>query len=344
VAHDAVRDEVAGFGRDVVEAHRLPERLDRHDAQLRIALDGLALDIQLARDRGTEGMEEAQVLAQAAHEAHDIDRLAILVGLMLDHEAEAEHPQAPLDPADDFRIGVGDAKCRLAEATPGVEDSREKARRPIPQGQVRPCDQLVDRAKMVDGARADRVHLAPAAAGGLEAEFAGGDIPIEQELLRLQERLGIRGGEPKLVKPAFPSIRAAIYVLPEVCIPANDSAQVPAPVIVRGPDRLRELAGAHQLVGERQVRPLQGPLLRADDVPPPPVRKKPVIAARDELGSVLERDPERALDGAPMGEHARLHVAPIEAVAARSVYLVPRPQLGQGQRSAIGHQDRRAAP
>ena len=129
MAHYAVGDEVPGTGRDVVQPHRL-QRLDADHVQARVALDGLALDVELARNGRADGVEEAQMLAQSALQSHDVHGFAVFVVDVLNYGAEIEVKQTPPNPGDDFGIGVGNAKDRLAEAPFGVEYPGEEASRP----------------------------------------------------------------------------------------------------------------------------------------------------------------------------------------------------------------------
>ena len=67
VADHAVGDEVARAGGDVVERHGPPERLDRDDAELRVALQRSALDRRTcAVIAGSMSVEEAQPLLEPA--------------------------------------------------------------------------------------------------------------------------------------------------------------------------------------------------------------------------------------------------------------------------------------
>src|SRR6267154_3297849 len=133
MAHYAVGDEIPRLGGDVVEAHGL-QRLDAEHDQACVALHGLALDVELARNGRGDGMEEAQVLAQSALQSHDVDGFAVVMVDVLNHGAEIEVKQTPPNPGDDFGIGVGNAEDRLAEAPlsikyPGEEASRPRSRR-----------------------------------------------------------------------------------------------------------------------------------------------------------------------------------------------------------------------
>src|ERR1700719_1108551 len=129
MAHYAVGDEIPGLGRDVVQPHGL-QRLDAEDLQARVALDGLAIEVELARNGRADGMEEAQVLAQSALQSHDVHGFAVVVVDVLNHGAEIEVKQTPPNPGDDFGIGVGNAEDRLAETPFSVEYPGEEASRP----------------------------------------------------------------------------------------------------------------------------------------------------------------------------------------------------------------------
>ena len=57
------------------------------------ALDRLTADVTFARDGRVDRVEEAQVLAQSAHDPHVIDGLSRFAGVVLDDEPEVEAPQ-----------------------------------------------------------------------------------------------------------------------------------------------------------------------------------------------------------------------------------------------------------
>ena len=130
MAHYAVGDVVARTGRDVVEPHGL-QRLDADHVQARVALDGLALDVELARNGRADGMEEAQLLAQSARQSHDVNRFPVFVMDVFDNEPGVKGSQARADPTDNLRVGVGNTKDGLTKAAFGVEYPGEEAARPL---------------------------------------------------------------------------------------------------------------------------------------------------------------------------------------------------------------------
>ena len=68
-----------------------------------------------------------------------------------------------------------------------------------------------------------------------------------------------------------------------------------------------------------------------------------MIAAADELGTVLEKNPVSRLDRRPVGQHGGADVLAAAVTPDRSVDSVPGPQLSQRPGPAVRHQDRRLA-
>src|SRR5207302_3823311 len=110
MADNTVGDVVPRAGRDVIEPHGLAQGLDAHHAQLRRAAHSLSRDVALARNRGAGQMKKAQVLAQPAEEAHNVDTFGVLMLLMLGGRSETEGAQRIADPVDDLKVSVGNAK------------------------------------------------------------------------------------------------------------------------------------------------------------------------------------------------------------------------------------------
>src|SRR6185436_20700384 len=79
------------------------------------------------------------------------------------------------------------------------------------------------------------------------------------------------------------------------------------------------------------------------DVPPSALGQEAVIAAADELSTVLEQDPVGGLDRGPVRQHGGTDVLAAATPPDRSVDPVPGPQLSQGPGPAVCHQDRRLA-
>src|SRR5204862_237453 len=90
------------------------------------AFDGLALEVELARDSGINGVKEAQMLAQPSLESHGMDWLSIFAGLMLDNLRKPEAVQAFRDPTDDLEISVRHPPHGLAEAPLSIENPCKK--------------------------------------------------------------------------------------------------------------------------------------------------------------------------------------------------------------------------
>jgi len=123
---------------DRLVAKGLAERLDPCDSQPRLALDRLSCDVALARDGRIDAVEKAQMLPQAPGQANDIDRRGRRSIDVLDDEPEIQLAESARDPADDFRVGVGNSQDPLAVAAFGVEDAGEEARVPFAPRRARP--------------------------------------------------------------------------------------------------------------------------------------------------------------------------------------------------------------
>src|SRR6266516_7150231 len=94
-------------------------------------------------------------------------------------------------------------------------------------------------------------------------------------------------------------------------VAADHPAEV-APSIARAfPGCRGELPRPHQFVVDRQMRALTRAAPGARDELPPALRQEPMIAARDELGSVLQCDPEGRLDRRPVRQYGGRHVPAI---------------------------------
>ena len=89
------------------------------------------------------------------------------------------------------------------------------------------------------------------------------------------------------------------------------------------------------------MRPPRRAWPRARNVRPAAVGEEAVITAGDQLGAVLQRDPEPGLDGLPVREHGGAHVAPAAAAADCAVDPVTGPQVSDGPGASVGHQHRR---
>src|SRR2546430_17000746 len=118
-----------------------------------------------------------------------------------------------------------------------------------------------------------------------------------------------------------PAVLAPVHRRCQIPVAANHAAEIPPAVIVVGTDGLRKRAGAHELVGCGQMRAAKPAPLRAGYEFPAALGEKTVIAARHELRTVLQCDPEGRLDGAPAREHSGFQVAPIVSTAPGTVDL-----------------------
>src|SRR4051812_24178381 len=88
------------------------------------------------------------------------------------------------------------------------------------------------------------------------------------------------------------------------------------------------------------MRTLQRTRSRACDVfPLPAVGEKSVISARDQLGSVSQRDPVAGLDRGPVVEHSSLDIVPIGPTPFRAVDLVSNLHFGERFCSPVAHEN-----
>lgn len=84
------------------------------------------------------------------------------------------------------------------------------------------------------------------------------DVPPE-ELLRADQRLIVDEGETEAVGVVDAPVRPFAGVVADVPVAADHAAQPATLVVVVVRGRFGESPGAHQLVVQRQVRPLQRP-------------------------------------------------------------------------------------
>ena len=89
------------------------------------------------------------------------------------------------------------------------------------------------------------------------------------------------------------------------------------------------------------MRTPRGTALRARDVLPSPPSEETMVAASDQLSSILQRDTECRLRRLPMVQHRRGDIPSICADALCAVDPVPWLELSQLSMGSVGHQDRR---
>ncbi len=339
VAHDAVGDEVAGAGGDVVELALAGQRLDRDDTECGIRLQRAALEAALAADRGIDRVHEPQHVARSAAEAHVAQRMG---RRSLDDGVEPESPEAVRRPADHLRIGVGDPDDAVRRPL-RIEDAGEEPGPPSLRRPAGPLDQRADAVRPVARGRPDGLDRLSRAGRLGEGEAVGPDALERQVLLGPVQRLVIDEREAEPVDVSVRATCALVVVAPDVSVPADHAAEIAAPVVVAVRRGARELARAQQLASDRQMRSPRPALLRAGDVLPATRREEPVIAARDELRPVLEDDPVGRLHGLPVCEHLGPDVVPIGAATLGPVDRVAGPQIGDRAGASVGQQDLRVA-
>ena len=245
VAHDAVGDEVAGAGRDVVEPHVQPERLDRRDACRSRRLQRHAGDRALARDRRADRVEEPQMLREPAADAD------------VAHARSAEpRPRRRLEPeVSRTRASVEDLAVRAADPeAPWPQIPRHRRCRP-----GTPCASR--RSGRVASGRASAICSTPRAAGAYRAHRPSpcdrrrnSNRPVAtSNPARTARRAPVprrpRGPAGRSGRPRA-AVGTAVDARREVSVAADDAAQVSAPVVRR--------------VGGRALkRPVPSRLLRA---------------------------------------------------------------------------------
>src|SRR5258705_93236 len=104
---------------------------------------------------------------------------------------------------------------------------------------------------------------------------------------------------------------------------------------------------AGSVFGTRQTPPEQLPSAskmparnahRAADVLPSAAGEEAMVAARDQLRAVFERDPERRLERGPVRAHLGRDVLAMDAGADRPVDLVSHAKIGNRTGAAVRQQ------
>src|SRR5437867_13370791 len=103
--------------------------------------------------------------------------------------------------------------------------------------------------------------------------------------------------------------------------------------------RCRKRAHAHQFVVRSKKRALIWPLLRSGDELPPAFSQESMVAAGDELRSILEGDLVGWLARFPLGKHLCLHKMPKGALPHRTVDRIARLYSRNRFVSAFRHED-----
>src|SRR5687767_7747000 len=83
----------------------------------------------------------------------------------------------------------------------------------------------------------------------------------------------------------------------QVSVPSNHACQVAAAILPTSPDPRRGATEPQEAVVGRQVRALNGAAHLTGDVLPTAAGQEPVVATRDDLGTVGQPDPKRGLHG-----------------------------------------------
>src|SRR5437660_11262740 len=126
------------------------------------------------------------MLAEAAKQTNNVDRLRRLAVHMLAHELERKHVQALFDSPDDDRIGIADAQHALAVAAFGVVNARQKTGSPVRRNLLRPGDERPNALDTQLALGPDRVQKAPVAVRRLEHEVFRLDVALFKKELRSQ--------------------------------------------------------------------------------------------------------------------------------------------------------------
>ena len=255
-------------------------------------------------------MKEAKVLAKAAAEAHA--RSDAGPGRRLEDGVEPELREGAPGLIEHAIVGVGDAEDAATEAALRVEDASEKSAHPLTSRALRPFDDSLNALDLPACARSDADHALPRTARLGEDELvAGRDLDLGEVRPGPPERLEVGEGEPELPDIAMRTASARVSMDFQMCVPADETREVPASVVVtRGP-RLREGAHAEQAIPGGEERPSVRALLRSSNVLPTALGEEPMIATGDDLSPVGEPNAMSALDGLPVREDLRADVTSI---------------------------------
>src|SRR5262249_1647009 len=119
---------------------------------------------------------------------------------------------------------------------------------------------------------------------------------------------------------------------------------VAASVVVLNLWRRREPSRTQELIVEREVGSAERPTVSARDMFPPVTGEEPVIAAVNQLRSVLQRHAIGRPDRRPMAEYLSDDVAGVAPAALRPVDAISRTELADRPGSPISHKDRCFTP
>ncbi|MGA8706111.1 MAG: hypothetical protein WB646_03885 [Steroidobacteraceae bacterium] len=265
-------------------------------------------------------MEEPQLFTETADKARNTNRLVSVVAPMLDRKFKAQDSQRSDYVIYDLVIRIRNSQYAVAVTTFGVKYPGKKTHAPRagPTCGTWPPSKFAHAVYSYASRGTDGLRGASIIGTGTELKATCGNISLQQPGLGAPQRLIVTQRQPKILVHATDT-----FVVPQVWshirVAANHSTEVTAPVIVIMLRRLGELPDAHEFVVGRQMWPAQRALPSTRHMLPAPLREKTMIAAGDDFGTILERDAMRGLDGAPVREYGGSDIAPVPAVASRTI-------------------------
>src|SRR5215208_3366257 len=129
-----------------------------------------------------------------------------------------------------------------------------------------------------------------------------------------------------------------------MAVAPDHATQVAALIRVRPARRVREVACSHQRVAEREMRTVRAEVTPIRHVLPAALGQEAVIAAREQPGPVFKFDLPNGLDGRPVVEHTRAHIAPVAATTLRPDDLVAHSEILDWAGAPVREKHRSGAP
>lgn len=324
MADDAVGDEVARAGGDVVHRQLDAQRANRHHLQLGAPRNGGTVQVPPPGDRRVDPTQEAKERPRPTEQPH----MAIGPTRGFDGEPEAQPAQRPGRPADDLLVAVRDQQLSAHDLAARVHDAGEETGTPGLVRVQRPAHDLADRP--------DRAARFPRRRDPTAQRRERGGSPIRrgQEMVRAAQcfQLKVLGREAP--------IRSCLVTTNEP-VQVTRSVGVAMQGCLSSVERRGGPARPDEHAARMQPRALPGPAPARCDMPPAALGEEPVLTAGDQLGAAGEGDPMGRLRRGPVRTDLGADVLSTSADPLGSHDRITDLQLSDRARAPVGEQDRR---